>query len=167
MIAINLEYIAVVYLLYLISCILSLAIGSYIFAIASTKEIRRNIRDFNKVVMVNDEQTKPDKRSYLISQFSVFIHAHSTVKQLSIHCKWDLPQRTIINWDIKFISRVATDFSNVFQPIFMVLFSWSIIAICSLMLLIQIEIVEMKIPFLLIDFIEWKKNLNLIFLVSP
>lgn len=37
---------------------------------------------------------------------------------------------------------MATNFSRVFQPIFMVLFSWSFVAICGLMLLIQIEIVE-------------------------
>ena len=38
--------------------------------------------------------------------------------------------------------RVAISFSKVFQPIFFVLFSWSIIAICGLMLLIQIQIVK-------------------------
>lgn len=78
--AITFQYMSVAYLLYIIACVLSLAIGAFIFAIASTKEINRELYEFDKVV---NAQRTPEIRLYLLSQFTVFINAHSTVKQLS------------------------------------------------------------------------------------
>lgn len=136
--AITLQYIAVSYLLHVTACVLSIGVGAYIFAIATTKEIERAVNDFN---IVAKGRTTAANHAFLMSQFSVFIDAHSTVKQLS---KLFLKAQTANASSKQFqcIFRIATNFSDVFQPIFMVLFSWCIIAISGLMLLIQIEIVK-------------------------
>lgn len=81
LIAVTLQYIIVGYELSVIACMLSLGIGAFMFAIASTEEINRSLNDFNKV-MNGDGQGSSDNRSYFLEQFSTFIVAHSTVKQL-------------------------------------------------------------------------------------
>lgn len=80
MATIIIQYTAVSYLFHVIGSVISLAIGAFIFAIASTKEIKTNINDFNNVVNAG---TTSDNHAYLMSQFNVFVHAHSTIKQLS------------------------------------------------------------------------------------
>lgn len=76
----TIKYIAIEYELHVIACVLSLAVGLFLFSMASTKEIKNAVHDFNKVI--NDQSTS-DNRTYHMQQFSTFIYAHSTVKQLS------------------------------------------------------------------------------------
>lgn len=80
LIAFTFQFVIVAYELYVIACVVTFAIGAYIFAIASTIEIERNVDDFNNVL--NDRPTSGN-RAYILSQFAVFIYAHSTVKRLS------------------------------------------------------------------------------------
>ena len=79
-IAITFQYITIAYGLHVIACVLSLGIGAFMFAMASTEEIKFALNTFNKVV---NDQITPDNRLFILQQFAVFIHAHSIVKQLS------------------------------------------------------------------------------------
>lgn len=78
LIAFTLQYIIISYELYVIACVLSLAVGAYLFAIAATNEIESGIHDINE-----STQIKPKNRLNFLQQFSIFISVHSTVKQLS------------------------------------------------------------------------------------
>lgn len=79
-VGIILQYTAILYLLHVVAGLLTIGVGAYIFAIATTKEIKRAVLDFNKVVNC---RATADNHAFLMSQFSVFVHAHSTVMQLS------------------------------------------------------------------------------------
>lgn len=55
------------------------------------------------------------------------------------HLCHDLIVRVIEN---HFFSRFYRDFSDIFQPLFIVIFSWSMLTICSALLIIKMELVE-------------------------
>lgn len=80
LIAFTFQFVIVAYELYVIACVTTFGIGAYVFAMASTIEIERNVNDFDNVL--HDRPTTSN-RAYILSQFSVFIYAHSTVKRLS------------------------------------------------------------------------------------
>lgn len=79
---ITFQFITIAYELYVIACVLSVAIGVFMFAMASTEEIQNAVHEFNNVV--NDQATSQNQ-SYILQQLSTFIYAHSTVKQLRIY----------------------------------------------------------------------------------
>lgn len=95
-----------------------------------------------------------ERQSKSFKRLSDFIRIHSTVKQLSN----DVFVRIINIYSIKsgsifeFIScRLFLDFSDIFQPIFMAIFTWSLMTICITMLMLQTEIVKR---------ISYKSNFN-------
>lgn len=47
------------------------------------------------------------------------------------------------------IYRVMLNFSNIFQPILMSLFTWSLLAISGALLIIQVQLVEYSFAFVL------------------
>lgn len=77
---ITLQYMATSYIFHVIACVVTIGVGAFIFAIATTKEIKKAVHDFNSVVNGRDTA---ENHAFLMSQFSVFVNAHSTVKQLS------------------------------------------------------------------------------------
>lgn len=76
LIAFSLEYAIFSYEYFVITCTLALCVGSYCFAIAMTKELKRILNSIN--VEAHDNQSKE-----LQTLFSEFIYTHGNVKQLS------------------------------------------------------------------------------------
>lgn len=81
-----------------------------------------------------------------VKMMSVFIRWHSIIRQLSIFVSpksfseiFTINQNNAFFCSIFF--RLITDFSQLFQPIFMAAFAWSTISICGAMCLVQLEIV--------------------------
>lgn len=146
--AVIIQFGIVAYEFFVIACTLSLAISAFWFATSATKEIERIVHS------IDDENVK-HKRSdeILFKEFSAFIHIHSVVKQLSWFW-WHFHHHSVNKRHIYF--RVAHNFSEVFQPIFMILFTWSLVAICGALLMIQMQIVECLENLDLKPFLEMK-----------
>lgn len=91
---------------------MTVGFGTFLLTISMTSDIK------NDLISINKKAKTKKKRASALKQLTELIQYHSHAKQL------------------------ANDFSNVFQPIFMVLFTWSVLTICTSMLLIQIDIVK-------------------------
>lgn len=110
----------------------SLGIGSYLL-IDST--IRCNKCNLNSI---NDRAKAEKDPSEVFNQLSEFIQLHSNSKELIF-----LPIVLLchfLNFGCCF-SRLFGDFCAIFQPMIVVLFTWSVINTCGAMLMIQIEVV--------------------------
>lgn len=130
-----LQYIIVVYAFSVLSSLATLGIGAFLFAVLATKDIIQSMKSIDKSAMSEKRQSKTFKR------FSDFILIHSTVKQFSNYAfKWKNQFSYLIktNW----LLRLFMDFSDIFQPLFMAIFSWSLITICITMLMFQTEMVR-------------------------
>lgn len=133
------EYVILSYEYYMNASTLGLAIGAFWFAISATKETQRILHSIKEKVLENE----------LKILFPEFIQFHGMVKQLSLfpfcyfhqlyHCLSFLCDKFV--WQLIFF-RVGQHFSDVFQPIFMSIFTWSLVAISCVMLIIQVEVVE-------------------------
>lgn len=140
LIAFALQYMLFACMFLNISCFASLGIGAYMFAIAGCKDSRGDICQMNarKVSKIAAKY-----QAKIMKQLSRFVLYHSQVKQLSI-CALLLLFGLTDNCNRRCIVsfRLFHDFSDVFQPLFVVVFSWSMLTICSALLIIQTEIVE-------------------------
>lgn len=76
----TIQYIIIAYELHWIASVLSFAIGAFMFAIASSKEIKGALHDFNQAV---NDQTTTNNRLYIFKQFNLFVFVYSNIKQLS------------------------------------------------------------------------------------
>lgn len=131
------EYTAFWYVHCNIACMISLAFGSFLLAIALINTIKRNICEINKDVQFKANRLQASKK--LIS----FIEFHSTLKQLSNF--WIFV--CFAEDDLLFISkccRTVREFSDIYQPIIMSLFLWCLICICGTLLLLQYGLVELQ-----------------------
>lgn len=138
-IAIILEYIILAYEYLLDACTLALGCGAFLFAISISKEIKRILRSISQ-----QTQTKENQLRELKTFFAEYISTHGLVKQLSIISIFKKYARMALS-RIKAMNsffRVEHDFSDIFQPIIMSLFTWSLLAISGAMLIFQMEIVE-------------------------
>lgn len=79
LIAFVLEYITLAYTYFTVECSLALLIGSYWFAIAVTKEIRRILYSINVMT-----QAKESRSQEMTAIFLEFIDAYAAIKQLSM-----------------------------------------------------------------------------------
>lgn len=112
----------------------------------ATEEIQRALNPINDEVRAGEIQSNEMK-----ILFAEFIDAHGLIKQFSIirESDWSpIPMADV--YDLHFIDRQAIifyfrvqhDFSDILQPIFMSLFTWSLLAISAAMFVFQLEIVE-------------------------
>lgn len=125
-----------------ISCFIGslacLGIASYIMGAAVMGDIKRNLHSINDNAKINRYQ--PSK---IIEQFSDFIPFHSMTKELSI--TWRIVAKIRCNWlrfCFCFCNRFILNISEIAQPMFMVHFALTLALICSIMLMIQTEIVQ-------------------------
>lgn len=139
-IATFIEYIICGYEFFTAACTLAVVIGSYWVAISATREIRRILHSINHKTRANKNLSNEIK-----VLFAEFIDAHASVKQLSEFTKYRFDFAHSL--DFIFVSRLVQDFSDIFQPIIMSIFTWSLSEICGVMLIIQIEIVEYTLLF--------------------
>lgn len=120
---------------------MALGIATYSFAVATTKETRHILRTINKTAHLNKSKTIKLKKL-----FDEFIEAHGIAIQLSIlsnvQHNWICVASFIFYAQHLDLFRVEHSNSEIFQPIFMSLFTWSLFAISSAMLIVQVEIVE-------------------------
>lgn len=116
------------------ACTLALGIGAFWIAISVTKEIQRILHSINNKSHETEIQTNE-----MMDLFSEYIDAHGIVKQLSIFL---IVKKLISNPQNYILFRVESDFSDIFQPIIMSVFTWSLFAISGFMFIIQLEIVE-------------------------
>lgn len=112
------------------------AIGLGIFLL--TLSVAEDIND--DLISINKNAKNKKKRVLALKQLNEFVQYHSDAKQLSHEfLKFKLLFK--LNFE-SLLLRLAHDFSNLFQPIFTVVFTWSTITICISLLLIQIDLVK-------------------------
>lgn len=130
--AMTIEYLVTIDLFYFVSCLISLKIGTLLFSIAITKDIKRSLHSINKMAKSNN------KHAQIFIELTNFVEFHLKAKQLSIAYK---AKFKINNNFTQFSSfRLVHGLSELFQPLYIVLFSWSISEISGSMLLIQLEV---------------------------
>lgn len=135
------------YIFFSYMVIVSICIASYLFKM-SLSEGTKNI--FHSIDA--NSKTK-ENRLHIHAQFREFIDLHSATKQLSI--KYFITyKKTLKSFERPddfypkvlffrlFHFRTMTNLSNLYQPIFMILFPRNLFTVCSAMLLVQLELVE-------------------------
>lgn len=140
-----LQCISMLYVNFLISTALCTGIGVYMYTTVFVKDIKNNLNTMNEMA-----QSKK-QRSQLSNQLADTFRTHSNGKELSIllvfwvkdsTCTW--PILTSLNFfvlNLFFLFRLMQYGSDIAQPIFMVLFLWSVITICGAMLILNTQIV--------------------------
>lgn len=136
LIAIVLQWISLTYVFFTIMILLSCGIAGYCFAIAVTEDIKCTLN-----IIEENVKTKVGRRR-INRQFAEFIESHAAIKQLSCVRMNENGKIAKLKKVLFTFFRTVTEFSNLYQPIFMVLFSHSLLITCCAMLLIQIELVE-------------------------
>lgn len=126
------EYVIFGYEYCVIACSLALGMGIFWFAISVTKEIQHTLHSINRKTRAN--KLRPNQMKIL---FMEFIHAHAAIKRYAFQ---SFEQRKNVSSTIVDF-RVLRNVSNIFQPILMSLFTWSLLAISGALLMIQVELV--------------------------
>lgn len=143
-VAISLQYVTITYFYLFVASFSSFGIGSYLVFTGTAKEIRIQLSSFS-----NNGKTKRTERESFM-QLKNFVESFSQLKQLS-DGEWCC--NFVLNWNFNsyyenclYFSlhnfRNTANLSKLFQPIFMVLFAWSILSICFSMLMFQKNIVQ-------------------------
>lgn len=94
-----------------------------------------------------------ETRSKMSEQLRSFVEFHGIVKKFS-YSAWHQFVNVLSFLIFFFIQfwRLAEDFSSFLQPVCMMSFIWSLVTICGVMLLIQMEIVQFILNYLCIQF---------------
>lgn len=123
------------------ACAFALGIGCYFYLIASNKCIKGSLFSISR----RTEQNISD-------QFIEFIQFHSRVKQLSANDKIVkiFSKKLILN-----LTRWLSNYSDIIQPILMILFIWGLVTICGAFLMIQVLVVECFSSYLLLIIWLW------------
>lgn len=137
-VAVAFQYIATSLLFAFVSCMMSFEIGAFFMELLLTNDIKSDLKLFNENAMVKDN------RSLAFKRFGDFIENHWTLKQLSVSITpfYAGQQNQLQNYFFIQISRLLYEFSDLHQLTYVLLFSWSLIAMCSALLMIQTQIVK-------------------------
>lgn len=127
------------YVYFVTSCCLSVGVGAYWFTVSVIKEIRQISHSINKKAHTNKNQLNEFK-----ILFTEHIQSHAAINKLSKELiELNILQLVRIeNIEMRAFFRVTNDFSDIFQPIIVSLFIWSLLAISGAMFMIQLEIVN-------------------------
>lgn len=123
----------------IVGCIVTMGVAIFIFALAFSDDIRNDLSSINEHGRAVTNQLKFAK------QLCVFTQYHSESKQLNYFLFTKATSTFASSFNLLFLhdSRViGKKISIVFQPLFIVIFVWSIITICSGMLVVQLAFVE-------------------------
>lgn len=129
-----LQYFIAKYFLSCVAILVAIAINSYFIVVAVAQNLRDDLESIGENAKNISDRTK------MIKHISNFTRFHSYSKQLSDFCVYSLHIET--NPKIFFMYfRLIDDFVGIFQPVFMVEFTWCLATISGTMLMFQVEIV--------------------------
>lgn len=134
--AVLFEYLFTVYEFVYVGSFATYGLGFFLFFFTSYRDMVRNLESINKHAKSKKKHPK------IVKQLVTFFHLYSNVKELSMHWNRFFIVFGIIG-DCFFSppSRFVRAFSRIYQPIFMVLFTSSLILICTCMLILQEQLV--------------------------
>lgn len=106
------------------------------------------IRDIKYVISSINEYIKTkENRTQAALKLLEFVQLHGLAIQLSLIEDHHHYSQFNYNFKIK-LFRLVNAFSKIYQPFFVIMFSWTSAAVCDTMLLIKIELVEHSFYFL-------------------
>lgn len=108
-----------------------------LYIVALTEDIKRHLRDVNEAIKAGATLADINR------QIADYIQYHADSKQLMENVACSSPRTSLFTfWNsFSFICSIMDYFVGFLQPMFIVVFLWSTITICGVMLMIQIEIV--------------------------
>lgn len=132
MCAVLLQYVMVARNFLFISGATSFGIAVFLYIATITEDVKFCLKSINK------KAKRKKNQAHTFEQLKDFIQLHSVAKQLSKICLTSTKFVTVLFHKY----RLVRDFSTIYQPIFMFTFTWSLITICSAMLMLQLELVQ-------------------------
>lgn len=138
-IVITVQYMIFSYIFFISACHFNTALGSHAYSMSASKCIKQNFFAIDQSVKVKAEQKQ------ILGQFIEFIGFHSGVKQLSSILRINFRLNNFKNkchFIQRFQIRKIHDFSGIFQQFVAIVFAWSLINICSALLMLQLEMVK-------------------------
>lgn len=120
-----------------VSSITSFGIGLFWFSVALSKDMKYSLNS------VKPKKKTKDMELEILKKLSKFIRIHNLSKQLS-EINLNI-QRLPKNYETFLNHRKIEGFSVLMQPLFMVLFTWSILSICFSMLMFRMHLVRYSI----------------------
>lgn len=138
-VAIAIQYTMMSYAAMIGACIIAFAFGFYLYTTAMTKCIQGSLFHINR-----SAQSKNNRKN-IHEQLAEFIRFHSRVKQLSFTENFDkfyLENYLHWIWNVDQSNSYVSNFSDFFQHFLTLLFGWSLVTICGVLLKIQVDIVK-------------------------
>lgn len=133
-IAIILQYIYASYSFIFGGCILSFAVGAFLFALTMVNDIKCCLESVDESVKTKDHQL-------ILMRYVNFLQYFSDAKQLS-----KLKKNELEIFEVQLLTvfpfRAIQYFMELFQPILISLFTFGLISICCTVLIIQIDLVQ-------------------------
>lgn len=128
------------YHFFLSSTITTFGIAIYLFLHSAIEDIKAN---FDSTTYKRPNMRKrTTTRIRSVKQLCEFVELHSDSKQLSRTLCWNSNQiKILFSGFVPFRFRLVREFSDIYYPILLTVFSCSFVTICGSMLMIQLEIV--------------------------
>lgn len=138
LVAVILESFVCSYYFFVMASTTTIGIGTYLFLLAPIKDIKATVFSIDK----KDKSKKT--RIENVQQLCEFVEFHADTKQLSSLRSFEILTRfkcERFKIPFSFIFRLASEFSDMFQPILFSIFTCSYASICTTMLMLQLAIV--------------------------
>lgn len=133
------QFTACIFVFLFLANVTSLGLGAFIFLTAMVKDSKGILN------LISTMAKHKEKHSKLFKPIVHFMDLHSDLKELSVQ-KFVRKLGLTLNLCLSFFSlsfhRVARNFSDILQPIFMVVFTSSFATMCAALLTIQVELVK-------------------------
>lgn len=115
------------------------------------------INDLKKsLIEINENSKLKENHSQATEQFTDFVQIHTLVNELS-NIEFSMKKKIFISMGIIFI-RLLNELLVIIEQMGMIFFTWCAICVCAGMLLVQNEIVELKVFFGFVEFCKFKAN---------
>lgn len=136
LIALGLQYAMHSYGMLIGACALILGAAAFLYAIAASKCIKANLFSIAQC-------TRNKTNQNILDRFIEFIQFHSCVTQLSLKSQSTF-YHVGFNWPVQCFCRSIGNFSDIYQRVFAIVFMWSMVTICSALLVLQLLLVQSR-----------------------
>lgn len=138
LVAYSIEFTSAFFLLRVFACTLGFFTASCEILIGFAEDIKQQIHGLNQINDIRKAQAE------FLEKFHEFIQLDSSAKQFSANYwirRWRSKVYKILTWFL-IIFRLTQKLSNIYQLIITAYFVWSILTICSTLLMVQMSLVE-------------------------
>lgn len=117
----------------IVKCLAICGFGTFSMLFPLTDDLKNDLK------MINENAKRRRNRSKIVNQFSQFVPFHSKLVQLSSTQALSSSNFSQLTTNVFYFSLIH-DYSDLLNLIFIIMFTWSIAGVCSLMLMLNMTV---------------------------